>query len=165
MVGALWILAVTIIVGILLFLSDRIFRRKGEAGDAITDASGDIVGGNNPEDPSEKSEEAASKETEIASGSEGNEECCGMHIVCEKDTLSPFTDEVIYYDDEELDRFKGRDPSGYTPDEVEEFRDVLMTLLPSDIPGWARSIAVRRIELPFELRDELLMLVNEQRGH
>ena len=69
-----------------------------------------------------------------------------------------------YYDDEELDRFIGRSGNDYSPEEVEEFRDVLMTLRPEDVAGWARSITVRGLELPAEIRDELLMLVNEQRN-
>ena len=95
-----------------------------------------------------------------------NEEegCCGMHLVCEKDSLSPMSGEIIYYADEELDRFFGRPGNDYTPEEVEEFREILMTLRPEDVPGWARSITARRIELPSDVRDELLMRVNEQRG-
>ena len=75
------------------------------------------------------------------------------------------SDEIIYYDDEELDRFAGRSQDSYTPEEEDEFREVLMTLRPEDVAGWARSITQRRLELPSDVRDELLMLVNEQRGH
>lgn len=71
--------------------------------------------------------------------------------------------EIIYYDDEELDRFIGRAPDSYSAEEVEEFRDILMTLRPDDVAGWARSITQRHIELPGDVRDELLLLVNEQR--
>ena len=73
------------------------------------------------------------------------------------------SDEILYYDDEELDRFIGRPADSYSPKETEEFRDVLMTLRPEDVPGWARSITQRRLELPSDVRDELLILVNEQR--
>lgn len=92
------------------------------------------------------------------------EECCGLHLVCEKNSLSPVDDNIIYYDDEELDRFRGRSSESYGSEEVEEFRDVLMTLRPEDVPGWARSITQRRLELPSEVRDELLILINEQRA-
>ena len=92
------------------------------------------------------------------------EECCGMHITCERDSLlTAMADGIDYYDDEELDRFRGRKPDGYTPDETEEFRSVLLTLLPHDIAGWARSIQLRGIELPADVRDELLMIVAEER--
>ncbi|MCM1503776.1 MAG: phospholipase [Muribaculum sp.] len=93
-----------------------------------------------------------------------NEECCGMHITCERDSLlASVSDTIEYYDDEELDRFIGREPDSYDDDEIEEFRDVLLTLLPEDIAGWGRSIQLRGIRLPDPVRDELLMIVAEAR--
>lgn len=93
-------------------------------------------------------------------------ECCGMHITCERDSLlSAVSSEVVYYDDEELDRYAGRAPETYTDAETEEFRDVLLTLLPSDIAGWGRSLQLRGINLPAEVRDELLMIVAEERSN
>lgn len=92
------------------------------------------------------------------------QECCGMHITCEKDSLlASLSDEIIYYDDEELDRFTGRGEDQYSDEEIEEFRDVLLTLLPHDIAGWGRSIQLRGITLPSVVRDELLMIVAEAR--
>lgn len=92
-------------------------------------------------------------------------ECCGMHLTCEKDSLLTAPgQEIIYYDDEELDRYKDRRPDQYTDDETEQFRDVLLTLLPSDIAGWARSLQLRGITLPAAVRDELLMIVAEARA-
>ena len=69
----------------------------------------------------------------------------------------------MYYDDEELDAFKGREPDDYTSEEIDQFRDVLLTLLPQDIAGWGRSIQLRGINLPYEVREELLMIVAEAR--
>lgn len=89
--------------------------------------------------------------------------CCGLHDVCEKDLLTPLTDEFEYYDDEELDAFKGRAPESYTAEEVEMFRDILLTLRPDDVAGWSRSIQLRGITLPEEIREELIMIVGEQR--
>lgn len=95
---------------------------------------------------------------------EPEEKCCGMHITCERDSLlAAVSTTVEYYDDEELDRFKGRSADDYSEDETEEFRDVLLTLLPEDIAGWGRSIQLRGIELPSPVRDELLMIVAEAR--
>ncbi len=95
----------------------------------------------------------------------GNSECCGMHLTCEKDSLLTAPgQEIIYYDDEELDRYRGRLPEEYTDEETEQFRDVLLTLLPSDIAGWARSLQLRGITLPPPVRDELLMIVAEARA-
>lgn len=92
------------------------------------------------------------------------EECCGMHITCEKDSLlASVSREIEYYDDEELDAYRGRSPEDYTEDEIEQFRDVLLTLLPTDIAGWGRSLQLRGINLPAPVREELLMIVAEQR--
>lgn len=92
------------------------------------------------------------------------EECCGMHITCEKDSLlAGVSADIVYYDDEELDAYRGMDPTDYTPEQVEDFRDVLLTLLPDDIAGWARSIQLRGIRLPDEVREELIMIVAEER--
>ena len=94
----------------------------------------------------------------------GEEECCGMHITCEKDSLlASVSDKIEYYEDEELDRYAGRNADEYDTDEVEEFRDVLLTMQPADIAGWARSLQLRGIVLPADVREELLMIVGEAR--
>lgn len=95
---------------------------------------------------------------------EPQQACCGMYITCEKDSLLSAVSETIeYYDDEELDRFKGREADDYTPEEIEEFRNVLLTLRPEEIAGWGRSIQLRGVTLPAEVREELLMIVGEAR--
>ncbi len=71
--------------------------------------------------------------------------------------------EIEYYDDEELDAYRGTAPDAYTDEAVEEFRNVLLSLLPHDIAGWARSLQLRGIELPSAVRDELLLIVSEAR--
>lgn len=156
MTGALWILVFTVAVGIILYIGELRWRRKakfngGEKGD------NEIPESTTVDDKKVSSEEISSESSE-------GEECCGLHLVCEKDSLSPMSDEILYYDDEELDRFIGRPADSYSAEETEEFRDVLMTLRPEDVPGWARSITQRRLELPSDVRDELLILVNEQRS-
>lgn len=93
------------------------------------------------------------------------EECCGMHITCERDSLlANVSDSIDYFDDEELDRFRGRSADDYSDAEVEEFRDVLLTLQPDDIAAWGRSIQLRGIELPTAVREELLLIVAEARA-
>ncbi len=93
------------------------------------------------------------------------EVCCGLHITCERDSLlAGVSQEIEYFDDEELDTFAGREAGSYSEAEIEQFRDVLLTLLPDDIAPWARSIQLRGINLPDEVRDELLMIVAEERG-
>lgn len=91
-----------------------------------------------------------------------DDDCCGTHEVCPSEQLLRHQMcEVVYYDDQELDAYAGRGTDDYADEEVEQFRDVLYTLLPSDRLGWERSLKRRGIALPAALRDELLMLLNE----
>lgn len=88
------------------------------------------------------------------------EECCGMHEVCEK--FPPPPPEPVYYDDEELDRFKGRHAVSYSDAETEEFRDIMLTLAPGEAYGWHSSLRMRGIELPAQLLPELMMMISEE---
>jgi hypothetical protein len=139
MKAALIILALIVVVGLLAWLLDKIFYRRLMV------------------------KEGGSCDEEATAVEEEETECCGMHAVCEKDLLSPVSDEYEYYDDEELDAYRGRGAESYTDEEVEQFRDVLLTLRPDDVAGWSRSMQLRGIELPTEVREELLMIVGEQR--
>ena len=142
MTGALVILVAMIIIGVLLYVTDVTYFRHHHA----------------HVDEKNLQTEASKEKDDMP------EVCCGQHLVCEKNSLAIVSDEIIYYDDEELDRFSGRTPESYTPQETEEFRDVLLTLLPEDVPGWAKSISLRHIELPSEVKDELMLLVAELRA-
>ncbi|MCM1318874.1 MAG: phospholipase [Muribaculaceae bacterium] len=93
-----------------------------------------------------------------------SEECCGMHAVCEKQLLSPVSPEYEYFDDEELDVFRGRSADSYSSEEIDMFRDVLLTLKEDEVPAWSKSIQLRGITLPSEVRDELIMIVSESRN-
>lgn len=114
----------------------------------------------------EHGEQAEDKTEPDAQPSEPeSEECCGMHITCEKDSLlASVSPEIVYYDDEELDRFAGRSPEDFSDSEIEEFRDILITMQPHDIAGWARSLQLRHIPIPPAVRDELIMIVAEARS-
>ena len=91
-------------------------------------------------------------------------ECCGMHEVCEKESLlAAVSKEVEYYEDEELDRFRGRDGADYSIDEIEEFRYVLETMREDEVAGWCRSLQLRGVALPEALKDEVIMIVGELR--
>lgn len=153
MKGAFVILIATIIIGIVLYIFELRYR-KNHPGLPIADEKNGRRAEDKGNDVPNSNSISGEKEPEV---------CCGLHLVCEKDSLSPMSTDIIYYDDEELDRFIGRNSDDYTPEETEEFREVLMTLRKEDILGWARSITQRRLELPGEIRDELLMLANEVR--
>ncbi len=108
--------------------------------------------------------ESDSTDNDAANAKPEDEQCCGMHITCDKDSLlAAVSTEIVYYDDEELDAYRGRTSSQYSDEEIEQFRNVLLTLLPQDIAGWARSIQLREITMPDIIRDELLMIVSEAR--
>jgi succinate dehydrogenase flavin-adding protein (antitoxin of CptAB toxin-antitoxin module) len=93
-----------------------------------------------------------------------DEECCGQHETCEKDSLLAAVSKGIeYYNDEELDRFRGRSSDDYSNEEVEEFREVMLTCKDDEVAGWCRSLQLRGIELPDDLKDELFLIIGERR--
>ena len=141
MIAAGIILAILIVGGALIYVLDNGGRRKENV---------------STQEPTNNVNEAGE--------SADNEVCCGMHITCEKDSLSTAAStEIIYYEDEELDAYANRSGEDYTQEETEQFRDILLTLLPEDIAGWARSLQLRHIPLPPEVSDELLLIVREAR--
>lgn len=91
-------------------------------------------------------------------------ECCGQHETCEKDSLlAAISKEIEYYNDEELDRFRGRGADEYSEEECEEFREVLYTMKDDEVAGWVRSLQLRAVELPDALKDEVFLIVGERR--
>ena len=91
-------------------------------------------------------------------------ECCGQHQICEKESLlAAVSKKMEYYDDEELDRFKGRQANEYSDEEIDEFREIMFTMKEEEVAGWSRSLQLRGIELPDELKDELFLIVGERR--
>ena len=94
------------------------------------------------------------------------DEGCGLRSICPSEQLleGACKQEIIYYDDEELDAFKGRDESDYTPEEEEQWRDVLYTLQSSDLLGWGQSIKHRGLVMPTAIREEFLQLAAEHSG-
>ncbi|MDR3141070.1 MAG: phospholipase [Tannerellaceae bacterium] len=90
--------------------------------------------------------------------------CCGQHEICERDSLlAAVSRKTAYYDDDELDRFRGINPDAYDNEAVNEFRDVLYTLREAEVAGWLRSLQLRNIELPDGLKDEAFLIVGERR--
>lgn len=59
---------------------------------------------------------------------------------------------IVYYDDEELDLYKGRTSTQYKDEEAEEFREVFETLRPEERLDWLVSISKRGIALPIQLK-------------
>lgn len=97
---------------------------------------------------------------------EESEECCGQHATCEKDSLlAAVSKKIEYYDDEELDTWKHIPSDQMPPEAVEEFRQVFYTLQETDVAGWVRSLQLREIEIPDEIKDEVFLIVRERRIH
>lgn len=90
-------------------------------------------------------------------------ECCGTHLVCERDTIQQMQTEIVYYDDEELDALADRDPKTYTEQEITQLEEVFRSLREEDIRGWVKSLQLRRIALTDELKEEALFILREQR--
>ena len=83
--------------------------------------------------------------------------CNGENSQCEQECMmEAATKEIEYYDDEELDTFKGRLSDDYTDEEVEQFSEVLYTMKPEEVAGWNRSLILRGINLPNQLKDEVI---------
>lgn len=90
-------------------------------------------------------------------------ECCGQHLVCERESLLQTNAQIEYYDDEELDALADIAPQNYTRKQYQAIREVFDSLKEKDVPGWCRSIQLRHIELPQDIREEALLIVRERR--
>ena len=102
------------------------------------------------------------EETTVTPEEEENddEECCGEHEVCEKGKIKrALRTDIEYFDDEELDRFRGTASDEYDDDAVEEFREVLYTMDPREVDDWLKSLELREVTLPDALKDEVFMLL------
>lgn len=92
-----------------------------------------------------------------------DDECCGRHSVCERESLLTSKPDIIYYDDEELDRLINVAPEDYTEKDLSDVREVFETLQDRDVAGWLRSLQLREITIPQDILDEALMIVSERR--
>ena len=86
--------------------------------------------------------------------------CNGENDKCEQECMmEAATKPIEYFDDEELDAFKGRSSDSYTDEEVEQFSYVLNTMPQEEIKDWCRSLHLRGIEIPDQLKDEVYMMM------
>mgnify|MGYP003590849985 FL=1 len=84
----------------------------------------------------------------------------GDNDKCEQECMmEAATQQIEYYDDEELDRYKGRTADSYTDEEAEQFREVMETMRPDEVKGWNRSLILRQIAMPDQIKDEAVMLM------
>lgn len=91
--------------------------------------------------------------------------CNGENTKCEQECMmEAATKDIEYYDDEELDVFKGRTADNYNDEEVGMFSEVLYTMKPEEVAGWNRSLILRGINLPNQLKDEVIGFLSEERS-
>ena len=140
---AIILLAILVVGGAIVWIIDRLFYRKDEA-----------------ENPDETVQNATNSEQ--AQGCA--DEACGIRSICPSEQLlaGECKQEITYYEDEELDAFAGRNENEYTPEEEEQWRDVLYTLQPADLLGWGQSIKHRGLVMPAAIRQEFLQLAAER---
>lgn len=85
--------------------------------------------------------------------------CNGEDERCEQECMmEAATKDIEYYNDEELDRYKGRASDDYTDEEAEEFSEVMLTMRPEEVKGWNRSLILRGINMPNQIKDEFIAL-------
>jgi hypothetical protein len=101
------------------------------------------------------------EETEIKVNNDG--ECCGAHSVCDRDTLLNSGTTVEYFDDEELDTLAHIPASELTPEQINQLSEIFFTLNEKDVAPWLRSLQIRNIQLPIEIREQALLIVSERR--
>lgn len=86
--------------------------------------------------------------------------CCGLHEICDFG-IQNMNEEVEYFDDEELDEFKGKEANAYSDSQIEIFREILYTLQKNEIHEWLYSLKLRNINIPENLMSETRMLASE----
>ncbi len=71
--------------------------------------------------------------------------------------------DIEYFDDEELDKYAGKQASEYNDQDISCFNDILSTLPPKEVGDWLTSLQLRNIALPEELRDIAFMLMEQNK--
>ena len=88
--------------------------------------------------------------------------CNGENTKCEQECMmEAATKDIEYFDDEELDSFAGRHSEDYTDEEAEQFREVMYSMRQEEVKDWNRSLILRHIQLPDQLKDEIILLMQE----
>lgn len=122
--------------------------------------------------PAAQAEEATQTQTQAQTETQPKEEeyerpdgCCGAHEVCENESLLATNAKIIYFEDEELDAFKDRDPESYTDEEISQFDEVFMTLRENELVDWLKSLQLRHVPLPECIKEQALMIISERRNN
>ena len=148
MFPAFYIFVAMVVIGVILYIHDRVTgKREEERGEREKSGEGRRESG---------------EKSELPNPQDGcSDDCCGTHDVCPSEMmLKHINDPAEYYDDEELDAFKGRASGDYDDDELEQWRDVLYTLRHDELLSWERSIKKRGISMPDVIKEELVSMHN-----
>ncbi len=78
--------------------------------------------------------------------------CCGGVNCHRKHGKDKLRGQITYFEDEELDRYKGKKATDYTPDEIAEWEEVVTTLRASEVTEWVTSIHRRQLHIPSVLQ-------------
>lgn len=143
-----------VLLGILIVVLNFITRKSRNRKDTATEQEQDNIVQSKKEDVKPVSKQKSYVRPEG---------CCGLHEVCEKESLLMDNSEIIYFADEELDTYKGRQSDDYNSEEIAEFEDVLFTLKENEVSEWLKSLQLRGINPPDSVKDEALMIISERR--
>ena len=140
-----------IVFGIVIFLLNKFARPKKAV--------------KQEEAPEAPKAETTKAETTTEEEYERPDGCCGAHEVCENESLLATNAKIIYFDDEELDAFKDREPESYTDEEIAQFDEVFMTLKENELVDWLKSLQLRHVPLPECIKEQALMIISERRNN
>ena len=147
------LLVAFIVFGIVIFLLNKFARPKKAV----------------KQEEAPKAEKAKAEDTKADTTTEEEYErpdgCCGAHEVCENESLLATNAKIIYFDDEELDAFKDREPESYTDEEIALFDEVFMTLRENELVDWLKSLQLRHVPLPECIKEQALMIISERRNN
>ena len=87
--------------------------------------------------------------------------CCALYEMCELNGLpATLKEKIDYFDDEELDQYRGITSDKHSVKAIEEFCEVLYTMQAKEVRDWLHSLQLRDIHLPDQLKDEVLLIIN-----
>ena len=138
-----------IVFGIVIFLLNKFARPKKAVKQEVVE----------PKVEETKTEATDEEEYERPDG------CCGAHEVCENESLLATNAKIVYFDDEELDAFKDREPESYSDEEIAQFDEVFMTLRENELVDWLKSLQLRHVPLPECIKEQALMIISERRNN
>jgi len=91
-------------------------------------------------------------------------DCCGAHEICEFDATIFDEEQIVYFDDEELDELRNVREDQLTASQIDNLREVLYTLRTNEIDKWMTSLSRRHIHLPAILLQEARQLIMEKQN-